>query len=227
MQITGKQIRAARVLAEWSASDLGPKIGINPVSLQNIERGEVIPRASTIEKIIKVFSSQSIEFTAYEGVRFRPEGLEILSGADGIKAFSDNIYAYAQTSGGVLRQNCIEDDVFFACAETIAKDHSERMAALKKSREDILVKVLVPSNVAEFKCPEYAEYKWFPKNAPIAIPFYVFGNTVGIFALDVDSTPKIYQIASPIIAATYTKQFDSSWEMATDPFSNKKHGRKK
>lgn len=215
--IKPEQIRAARALLDWSTAELARQTGLTVNGINKIERGHVQAHRDTVDKLGSVFEAAGIEFLDNQGVRMRPEGLEILKGPEGIRIFLDNAYAYAQSYGGVMRQNGIEDAIFFASADAITKEHCDRMVALRKSRQNIVVRVLVSHGQADFKCPEYAEYKWFPRSMPTPIPFYVFGNTVGIFALDQDATPKIYQITSPIIAATYTKQFDSAWSLAEDP----------
>ena len=186
-------------------------------NILHAERGTSVMRSDTMEKIVRAFGNAGVEFLDHQGVRMRPEGLEILDGADGIKVFLDNVYAYAQIAGGVIRQNGIEDDVFFACADAATKEHCERMALLRHAHNNVIVRVLVPNDITGFKCDEYAEYRWFPENAPSAVPFYAFGNTVGIFALGQDAQPRIYQITSPIIASAYIKQFDSSWDVAIAP----------
>ena len=54
--LTGKQIRAARVMAEWDAGDLAKKVGLSRVAIQNIERGLSHPRKSeTYDRIVAAF----------------------------------------------------------------------------------------------------------------------------------------------------------------------------
>ena len=224
---TGKQIRAARVLLDWTAETLATEVGLSRESIESIELGKKQARESTMDKIVRVFGDSGIEFLDNQGVRFQPEGLEILEGEKGIKSFLDSAYDYAQRSGGVLRQNGIEDETFFAKADAVTKRHCDRMLILKEAQPDLVVRVLMAQGIEDFQCPDYAEYRWFPPHTPSAIPFYVFGNTVGLFALGENATTKIYQIASPAIAMTYTKQFDSAWDLAIIPPTPKQTSRKK
>lgn len=214
---TGKQLRAARALAEWTIGDLAEKSGLNLTSLAQIEREDSIPRKETVHKILDALAERGIEFTEHQGVRLKPEGMEVLEGSTGIKHFLDSAYAFAERTGGTIRQNGIEDVTFFAKAKDVTDMHVKRMSLLRTKEPNLVVRVLTSHGVYDQQCPEYAVYKWLPLKSPSAVPFYTFGKTVGLFAVGDRSVPRIYVISSQIIAHSYNAQFDSAWDMAETP----------
>jgi len=219
--ITGRQVRAARALLGWDAEELAEKAGLSRDTIFNIEKGTTQARRASLEQLARVFEDHGLEFLDNQGVRCRPEGMEILVGEQGVGTFWDNVYVYAQKVGGVLRQNAIEDNIFFAAYDVIAKRHSQRMSSLKEKFDNLVVRVLMAQGVDDFQCPNYAQYRWFQNRQQISVPFYVYGDTVALFALDENSMTKIYQITSPLIAASYIKQFDGAWDAAALPGQTK------
>lgn len=62
MQITGKQIRAARALLGWSRQDLVEKCDISMSALLRLESATTDSRTSTVSKVSSALSSAGIEF---------------------------------------------------------------------------------------------------------------------------------------------------------------------
>lgn len=217
------QIRGALGLLRWENEDLANACGITPQSISNIKRGTTRPQPRILASIRNIFESHGIEFLENSGVRFMPEGVEVLNGVKGMKKFFDMAYAYAQNNECNFRQNGIGDGVFLKCWPNIVEEHKGRMdelARIQKARNNkngALVRVISMEEDYDFICTEYAEYRWHPKNVPPPVPYYVFGDSVGIFAFDSDPPPKIVLITSPTIAREYANQFDRTWEFARKP----------
>jgi len=91
--ISGKQIRAARVLLEWDAEDLAAKSGLNRETIFNIERGTVQARPSTIDKIIQTFSQNGVEFVGERGVELRDDTLRKFEGEGYYLNFLDDVHS--------------------------------------------------------------------------------------------------------------------------------------
>lgn len=217
IMITGKQIRAARVLLDWDAEDLAHYAGVNRETIFNIERGTVQARPSTLEKIVRAFNDHRVEFLDDQGVRYRSEDVVVLNGKTGLRRFFDLVFAHVQIAGGVIRQNGIEEKLFDKYGGDVTLFHRTRMAPLVQARKDIFVRAILAAGDMNFVCTNYASYKWHPQTAPDPIPYYLFGETVGIFSFAGDQAPKIVMITSPVISQAYIKQFDQTWEMATLP----------
>ncbi|MFA6280246.1 MAG: helix-turn-helix transcriptional regulator [Bdellovibrionales bacterium] len=215
--ITGRQIRAARALLDISQDELAEATGLTPQAIRKIENGDVQPREGTIADITRAFNEHRLEFTDNQGVRFIPEDVEVLSGDSGFLRFTDLIYTHLQMKGGTIRQLGIEESYFEKCNTNIAEAHRKRMAPLVHSRKDIFVRAILNYGDTQFISTDYAEYRWHPTNAPKPIPYYIFGDSVCIFALEAQPSPKIICISSPIIAAAYTTQFDQVWDMSSIP----------
>lgn len=215
--ITGKQIRAARVLLDWDAEDLAAKAGVNRETVFNIERGTVQPRPGTIEKLIKAFNEHRVEFLDDQGVRFRHEDVEVLNGEAGMETFWNRVYVFAQSKGGIIRQNGIAEDPLDKCAPKAAAQHRDRMAPLVEKNKNIFVRAILDAGDENFLCTNYADYKWAPKDFPPPVPYYIFGDCVALFSFDAVPSPKVILITSAVIARTYIKQFDRCWECAGVP----------
>jgi predicted transcriptional regulator len=67
--ITGRQIRAARALLDWSQQDLADKAVISLNALVRLERGQVDTRASTLRAVEKALEKAGIEFVSMSGKR--------------------------------------------------------------------------------------------------------------------------------------------------------------
>lgn len=215
--ITGRQIRAARGLLGWDATDLAAKAGLTRETVSKIETDTVQAREDTLTRILHVFNENGVEFTDNSGVRFRPEDVEVLNGKEGVEKFWDRVFASAQISGGVIRQNGIPEGPLDECAPDAAAMHRERMAPLVQKRKDIFMRVILQEGDYNFLCTDYVDYRWSSREAPPPVPYYIFGDSVAIFAFESDPSPKIILITSRIVASAYSKQFDRAWDLAKIP----------
>ena len=200
-----------------SQGELAELTGLTLHGIRKIEDGESQPREGTIADISRVFIERRLEFLDNEGLRFRSEGVEVLNGKEGVSQFWDKVFVFAQTTGGIIRQNGIAEAPLDQCAPEAAAGHRERMAPLMNKRRDIFVRALLEEGDKNFLCTSYADYKWNPKEAPPPVPYYIFGDSIAIFAFEADPSPKIILITSPVIASAYSKQFDRAWEIAKLP----------
>lgn len=215
--IVGRQIRAARALLDMSQDELAEAAGLTPQAIRKIENGDVQPREGTIADITRVFYENRLEFTDNQGVRFIPEDVEVLSGDEGFSRFTNLIFTHLQMMGGIVRHIGIEENYFEKCNSAVAENHRKRMGPLVQSRKDIFVRAVLNEGDRNFISTDYAEYRWYPKDAPPPVPYYIFGDSVCIFALNADPAPKIILISSPAIAAAYTAQFDQIWNITKKP----------
>jgi len=83
MIVTARQIRAARGLLGWTRTKLADKAVVSVTTVADIERGDVNPKASTLEAMIRALEKAGIEFIRGgadgkgEGVRFlKPQPAE-------------------------------------------------------------------------------------------------------------------------------------------------------
>jgi transcriptional regulator with XRE-family HTH domain len=218
MTITGKQVRAARMLLEWDAEDLAEKAGMNRETVFNIERGTVQARSNTLEKIVRAFGDHGVEFLEDQGVRFRPEGTAILNGSDGLEAFFDQVYSFLSFHGGLV---CVSgvDEAQFASHHGAehAADYIKRMNKLVTERKDIEFRVLLREGDTNFLATSYCHYRWQAKDNFVATPFYVYGDSLALITFQSKPAPKIMIIRSEAFSNAYRKQFDIAWNVAKVP----------
>ena len=61
--IAGKQITAARALADLTVDELAKRAGLSRDAIMKIEAGKVQPREGTIADITKALAAAGVEFT--------------------------------------------------------------------------------------------------------------------------------------------------------------------
>lgn len=219
--ITQRQIRAARALLGWDAADLAEKAGLTRATLSNIENGLVQARAATIEKIAHVFDQNGVEFTDNSGVRFKPQGVEVLVDHEGLCRFFDGVYEYLSKHGGLVMQTGVDEAMFTRYLGNYSPFHINRMTKLISEREDIKFQALICEGDTNFRCSAYAEYRWMPNELFAPVPFYVYGDELAIMSFQTIPAPTIVVHHIPAITNAYRKQFEVMWKLAVEPVDKK------
>ena len=211
---TGKQIRAARVLAEWDIKDLAPRAGLSVTAVQNIETGAA-PKPATVERIVKAFSDVGIEFTDNEGVRRRPEGVEIFEGAERFNDFYDFLYEHLKHFGGEV---CIgnSDPQLYLKYHKGFENHKKRIEKLVEDKA-IHFRILVKEGDHNFTASSYAKYRWQPEKSFAPTSFYAFGECLALISFIHTSPPYVILIKSGPLAEAYLQAFNLAWSQAKDP----------
>ncbi|MGE0108983.1 MAG: helix-turn-helix domain-containing protein [Bdellovibrionales bacterium] len=211
---TGKQIRAARVLAGWDIKDLAPRAGLSVTAVQNIETG-AIPKSATNDRIIKAFSDVGIEFLDHQGVRFKPQGVDMLIGSKGLQQFFDGVCEHARKHGGEIVQFGVDEEQFL---EHLGKEFSasyvKRMQEIAEKRQDLKVKAIICEGATEALAPDYNEYRWISRDIFQAVPFYIYGKTLAVMDFQTDPSPTIVLLKFDAITNAYRKQFNAFWKIA-------------
>lgn len=211
--LTGKQIRAARVLADWDADDLARRVGMSRVAIQNIERGDARPKPATLEKITRAFSDAGIEFTENEGLRRRPEGVEIFEGADRFNDFYDFLYDHLKKHGGDVCLS-ISDQALLTRYRKNPGLHYDRMKELCANGTIKSFRILATKS--EYFCnPMFATFKWQPENlSPTG--FWAFGDCLALISFAHSPPPYVVVLTAAPLAAAYRQAFDIAWSAAKD-----------
>lgn len=205
-------------MLNWENEALAKAAGIAPTSVFNIKRGLTRPQPRILSAIRNALESNGIEFLDNSGVRFRPEGMDVLSGRAGMIRFFDMVYNYVrETPQGLIRQNYIQEKLFPKYLGDYADVHRKRMGDLAARNIQHHARVILPDGDFDFMCTDYAAYRWFPKNIPPPVPYYIFGDNLAIFAFQADPPPKIVVIQSASIADSYRVQFDQIWAISKEP----------
>ena len=216
--ITGRQIRAARALLGWDASDLAEKAHISRETISNIENNTTKARETTLNEIERVFKDAGLDFLDFDGVRRRPEGVDVLNGQIGWATFFDRVYDYIKNNGGIVCVSGANEELFSKHhGQEHAKAHIKRMEILLSARSDIEFRVLLREGDKNFMASTYCKYRWQSKDSFVPTPFYVFGDNLALITFESDPAPRVMIIRSAVFAEAYRKQFGVAWQVSTCP----------
>ncbi len=213
----GRQIRAARGLLKWSGAVLAEKAGLTRDAISKIEDEAVQPREGTLSDIIRVFDENGVEFIDNFGVRFKPQGVEVLMGQNGLQRFFNGVYEYAQKHGGIIRQLGIDENLFWAMGVEFSEFHRKRMTELVKTRNDIKVLAILCEGDTNFIASDYNQYRWISEELFAPVPFYIYGECLAIMNFQTVPAPTIILHKFPAITQAYRKQFEAFWKMSKEP----------
>ena len=106
--ISSYQIKAARVLIDWSQQDLAEAIDVSLPTLRNIEKGGDA-KLVTLRKIQTTLEVNGIEFGENDGVKRRSTVLRTLEGQEGYWKFYDDVYETMKKSGGEILVSNVDE----------------------------------------------------------------------------------------------------------------------
>jgi len=215
MTPSGRQIRAARSLAGWERTDLAKKAGLSSVTVRYIENETNSAKKETIEKIIQVFNEVGIEFIENEGVRRRPEGVEIFQGSKRFDDFYDFLYEHLKHLGGDVCVGNSDPRLYIKYCKG-AETHKKRMEELV-AQGKIRFRILIQEGNQSFFSSSYAEYKWQPQNSFVPTSFYAFGECLALVSFVHQPAPYVILIKSGPLAEAYRQSFNIAWEQAKTP----------
>ncbi|MBV8647845.1 helix-turn-helix transcriptional regulator [Paludibacterium sp.] len=212
----GRQIRAARGLLKWSSAILAEKAGLTRDTITKIEDDAVQPREGTLADIIRVFDENGVNFTDNSGVCLKPQGVEVLTGHDGLCRFFDHVYEHARKHGGTIVQYGLEEHFLSDIGGDYAKFHRKRMLELVEQRKDLKVLAIVCEGDDNIVCSDYNEYRWIPKGLFSPVLFYIFGECTAVMNFQTVPAPTIILMKFPTITNACRKQFEIFWGMSEE-----------
>ena len=210
--IKGRQIRAGRALINFTADELAKQVGMATPALLNIETGAVVPRESTVKRIIDVMGSNGVEFTPDGGVRPKPSGIEVFEGPARFDEFYDFLYVHLRENGGDVCLS-IADETVISKYRSNSELHFKRMKELKGKGGFNSFRVLANKSTFTNKY-SYSEYRRAPDSAIAPGAFYTFGDCLALMSFSHDPAPYVVVLRSAAFAETYRKAFNAGWESA-------------
>ena len=223
--LTGKQIRAARVLLDWDTETFAERTGYRRETIIAIEKGYAQPRTSTMAKITQTLIDAGIEFLDNSGVRFKIENFGVLENMNGFQKFSDMVIEHASTYGGNICVSGVDEKLFEKYLVS-SDNHLARMTNIAKQRKDFSMRILVKEGDYHFPAETYASYRWMPKEYFSSVPFYVFGDTLALISFESNPAPLVFLVRSGHFAEAYRQSFNFVWNHSKDP-PDKKTKKKK
>lgn len=211
--ISGKQIRAARALADVSQKDATEAAGILGSTLSNIERGEQAPSAKTALALQGYFEGCGIEFLDHDGVRMR-SGDRVLTGEAGLRRFFDEVYESAKAGSRICLFNGVPELLTKWAGEDFYAAHAKRMTALANKFD---FRIIVEQGEGDFIAGGFAHYRWVPSELFSQQTIYVHGDSLGLFRFDEDEL-SIRVIEDGEQVRSFQILFDVAWEHAAQEF---------
>jgi transcriptional regulator with XRE-family HTH domain len=213
--ITPRQIRAARGLLGWEATELGARTNLSRETIANIESGRTQAREGSLERILRAFDQGGVEFTANQGVRLKSKGLEVYEGPDRFDEFYTFLYEHLRAHGGDVCLS-VTDERLLAKYRKNSSIHYERMQDL--SNQGVIKSFRILANKSEFRSKyPYNLYKWQPGSSLSPTAFYTFGDCLALISFVHDPAPYVVVLQSQPLADSYRQAFDVAWAAAKEP----------
>ncbi len=206
------QMRAARAILDMSQGVVAEQIGIAANTLSKIESGQADPPASRIQDIQNFYEMNGIEFVDGDGAKKKTAVIQTLEGQEGYWRFYDDVYNTVKNVGGEILVSNVDEREFTKWLGDKSTSQRSRMKVLSQEHK-FQSKILVKEGDRNLTVPEYAEYRWTPKDRFSEIPFYVYGNKLAIILFEKDNV-SIHIIENEKIKNAYKKQFDVIWDQA-------------
>jgi transcriptional regulator with XRE-family HTH domain len=211
--ITGRQIRAARGLMRWRVEDLAKKAGLTREAITRMEDGSVQPREGSIAKIIRAFDQNGLEFIDNQGVRFKPNDIEVFEGPDRFEDFTDFVCDHMKQYGGDVCISAV-DEGQFAKHRKDPENYRKRMKELVDSGN---VRVRILATWSKFTS-SFAQFKWQPQQQGVTpTSFYAFGKCLALISFAQEPPPYVVLHKSGPFAEAYKHAFEIAWENAKEP----------
>jgi transcriptional regulator with XRE-family HTH domain len=201
--ITGKQIAAARSLANWTAAELAKHSGLSRDGVMKIEADAVQPREGTLADIRAAFGDVGIEFID-RGVRWKDDTVKVLEGEDAYLDMLEDIYKSLQKSGG---------EVLWLCSNDQVPIKGEYEAEVRLREAGLRFRSLIEEGKTETVWPR-SEYRQIPSR-------YFHHNLQVIYANKVaqvlEGGKRILIVDNRELAAAARNLFDLIWSLMKMP----------
>lgn len=214
---SASQIRAAMAMLKWENKELGEASDVSEKTVYTVKMGLSRPQPRVLASIRKALEDNGIEFTEQDGVRRRPEGVQVLQGPEDFRAFYDIVYDHLKQNGGTVCVSGVDEKLFAKYQGSQHETHIQRMDHLTEERGDIRVMILIREGDTNFVATDYAAYRWQRRESFSPTAFYVFGDYLALISFQSENAPKVILIRSPVFAEAYRRQFAEEWDRAKLP----------
>ena len=204
MEISPRQIRAARGLLDWLQKDLAARAGISDISVVNIETGKTNPQPQTIDKIMRAFEAEGIVFTK-QGVELRDETVQVLSGEGWFLSVLDDVYftLLDRPDAELLIES---GDERLSPPEVINRVRKIRNAGIK-------MRVMVEEGNTHLM-GGLKEYRYIPRKHFNNYVALIYGEKVAVCT---QGNTKAVIFRDPLLAKTRRNMFELLWDMLDSP----------
>jgi transcriptional regulator with XRE-family HTH domain len=204
IQIEGKQIAAARQLADLTVEELAKRVGVSRNTITNFENGAHQPRGGTLAEIVKVFAGAGVEFTE-GGVRWTDDTVRIFEGPDTYLRLLDEVHqALHRQPGAEVLFICIDDAV--STPEIVTANNRIRDAGIR-------CRYLTHEKATRFDFP-LRDYRLIPERYYTNSVMLVYGNTVATLS---DDNKAVIVVRDTSQANMLRGLFEMIWQQCPAP----------
>lgn len=206
--INAKQVKAARVLLDWTQADLARHADLSVEAIKSVELGKTAPRRTTIEKITTACERAGVEFTDRSGTRLTGNIIRVFEGDEEFGDFLDDIYVTISITGGdILVCGTGGGTKFVEQIDKSRPQHTLRMEKL----DNFSFKAISGDKDSSVAIKSYVQLRYLPNETLPAVPFYIYGDRLAIILWK--TIPKVILINDPDVSNSYKEQFNILWKM--------------
>jgi transcriptional regulator with XRE-family HTH domain len=186
--------------------------GVNMVVVSRVERGEVRPRESTVEKLAAFYEKSGIEFLPDNGVcERRSVSSRMYQGERGFIAFARDVVETVREVGGEVCVSNVDERMWDRWLGGYREEYLAAMGALGNFTSRLLVRAGDAYTIAP-----YAEYRSVDEASFGWAPFYVYGDKVAMILFKEEDCIVVV-ITNREIADAQRRQFGVMWRSAKPP----------
>lgn len=204
MDITGRQITAARALLGWTMKDLADRSGVSLTSVQRYENNIGDSRTEVKEAICETLEKAGVEFSN-GGVLPRTSLFLFFEGADCSLRILDDVYYTLKDTGGEVLFSCIDD----------RKSPESVIDGYRRIRKaGIRIRSLIEEGNT-FLLGDPEEYRCIPKEYFHNNPQVIYGNKIATMVYDLQKRALVVENAHMV--AAQRNLFNYVWEKSKKP----------
>ncbi len=204
-----KQIKAARVLLDWTQDDLAQKSGLSKAAIANIERESASPRKESLDLLQQTFELNGIAFLEHSGVQLIGEkfDLKIWDGRNSqIKLWADIEKELSTQSAPALYISSVSDK------PTADRYPKECLAYIQKMDSmNVERRILLCEGDNEILVNQPQWYRQMPKILFDQTPYYIYGEVVVFLFWELQ---RVMRISNVNMAKGFKRQFNYNWSIS-------------
>lgn len=209
MKISNRQLEAAISLAGLTGEKLCELSNTGIDTLSKFVTGKSSsPRETTFTAWRSVLEANGVEFLENEGVRRRPQDIEVFEGKERFQDFLHYLRDHLALNGGEVCISVNDERRLQACYVDIEAYRAE----MKKWSELKLISGRILATEGNFKKTWSALRRRKKSDHMPQTSFFVFGDNLALVALEHDPSPYVVLHKSSPFAAGYKIDFNSAWE---------------
>lgn len=205
---TISQMKAARLLLNWTQSDLARISGMSLATIAKLEQGKGTPRPYTLQVVREAFEKFGIEFLEDHGVDLRPEkfNVKILHGDTALfHVWEDYEKVLSGTGGGEVLLSNLDHQLMLDRFKSKLEEMILRRPAL-----NIRLRGLIKEGDLVRVWPN-EEFRSIPgKFFSGLTPVYVYGDKTAI--VNFKDSLRVVLIESESVTETFRQQFEYFWK---------------